>query len=91
MTPARPPAVVDGSALQALIEQRVEVPTGFIEDEKTGNRWDSRQNPDVPGAVDLLCVVPGAEAWKDRYFRLDCIPLPILEQLVAKARKEIKG
>lgn len=61
-----------------------------ITDENTGNRWDVRENRDVPGSVDLLCVVPGKELWTNRYFRLDCVPLGILRKLLAKAKVVVK-
>jgi hypothetical protein len=54
----------------------------MIHDERTGLTWDVRPHPEVEGAVDLVCWDSGDAQWK-----LQCIPVSVLEQLVEKAKE----
>jgi len=59
-----------------------------ILDPNTDNRWSVKENREVPGAVDLLCVVgsPHGNMLGDRRYKLECVPVSILEQLLKQAK-----
>ena len=54
----------------------------MIYDERTGISWSMRRNADVPTAVDIRCVV--IERGSPTPYRLDCIPIDTMLQLINK-------
>lgn len=54
----------------------------MIYDERTGISWSMRRNADVPTAVDVRCLI--VERGSPTAYKLDCIPIDIMLQLIDK-------
>lgn len=60
----------------------------MIEDKVRGLQWDVRPNREVEGAVDIVCRLAGVVSpARQSFWKLECVPIDILEELAAKARE----
>lgn len=57
-----------------------------IVDPKTDYVWGVLPHEEVEGAVDLYCEVVVSFSGKKHRFKLECVPIPILEQLLEQAK-----
>lgn len=58
----------------------------MIYDERTGISWSMRRNEDVPTAVDVRCLI--VERGSPTAYKLDCIPIDIMLQLIDKLERQ---